>query len=292
MDFIGSRWSLAAQHERGTRCFLRGDLDVDVRGTSLRQALAHDAMREFGTVAVAAEVAEVKMLKLGGDDLDCDFGGGFVGKMAVPADDALLDAPRTLRVVLKQLEVVIRFEHQGACAANALNDQLRRVTEVGEKADVPARRAQEKANGIAGIMRHAEGIDAHASHLEGRARAEETELEARSLELLLDGFLGQAVAVDGDVQLRGEHAESLDVVGMFVRDENSAQVFRCPSDPQQSLTDLAGAQTSVDEQTNAVALEMGAVAAGTAGENGKPGRHAGTLETSRVLGKWNVRSKT
>jgi hypothetical protein len=74
---------------------------------------------------------------------------------------------------------------------------------------------------------------------------------------------------------------------MFVRDKNSAQVFRRTSDPQQSLTDLAGAQAGVDEQSNAIALEMGAVTAGTAGENGKPGRHAWTLETSRGLGKWN-----
>ena len=292
MDFIGSRWSLAAQHERGTRRFLRGDLDVDMRGTGLGQALAHDTMREFGTVAVAAEMAEVKMLKLGGHDLDCDFRSSFVGKMAVPTDDALLDAPRTLRVVLKKFEVVIRLQHKGPRTANPLDDQLRRVSEIGEKTDVATRRAQEKADGITGIVRHAEGIDAHASHLEGRARAEEPELETRSLELQFDGFLGQAIAVDGYVQLRGEHAESLNVIGMFVRDENSAQVFRRSSDPQQSLTDLARAQAGVDEQTNAVALEMGAVAAGTAGENGKPGRHAGTLETSRVLGKWNVRSKT
>jgi hypothetical protein len=103
--------------------------------------------------------------------------------MAVPANDALLDAPRPLRVVLKQLEVMIRLEHEGARAANALDDELRRVPKIREETDVPARRAQEKADGIAGIMGHAESIDAHAAHLEGCPRAEKAELEARSFEL-------------------------------------------------------------------------------------------------------------
>ena len=197
MDFIGSRWSLAAQHERGTRCFLRGDLDVDVRGTSLRQALAHDAMREFGTVAVAAEVAEVKMLKLGGDDLDCDFRSSFVGKMAVPAGDALFEAPGPARIILEHFQIVIRFEHKHVGGADPFTNEARGVAEIGEKTNLVPARVEHEANGIVGVVRDGKRIHAHIADIEGSAGGKDAAIEF-GFELKLDGFAREAVAVNRD----------------------------------------------------------------------------------------------
>ena len=65
-----------------------------MRGADLMEAFVHDVMRQFGTIAFAAEMGEVKMPQSGGHDLRSGFGGGFVGEMAVAAENALLEAPR------------------------------------------------------------------------------------------------------------------------------------------------------------------------------------------------------
>ena len=69
-------------------------------------------------------------------------------------------------------------------------------------------------------MGHAEGIDRYLTEIEGGASGEESVIE-RGFELSLDSFFGEAIAVNGDVQPAGEHAEALSVVGVFVGDENT-----------------------------------------------------------------------
>jgi hypothetical protein len=70
--------SFAAEHQRGTRGFLRGNLDLDVRGAGLGQTLTHDAMRELGPVAVAAQVTEVEVPEFSRDNLHGNFSSGFI----------------------------------------------------------------------------------------------------------------------------------------------------------------------------------------------------------------------
>jgi len=74
-----------------------------------------------------------------------------------------------------------------------------------------------------------------------------------------------------------QHAQALDVIRVFVRDENSAQVLGRPADPQQSLADLARAQPGIDQQPDIVRFEISAVAAGTAGENRELDGHGPTV---------------
>ena len=76
-----------------TRHVLRGELELDVRRADVMELLGHDVLREFGLVAFAAQVREVKMLQVGGHDLRCGLGGGGIGKMAVSSENALFQRP-------------------------------------------------------------------------------------------------------------------------------------------------------------------------------------------------------
>lgn len=179
---------------------------------------------------------------------------------------------------------MVGFEDENVRRADAFDDKPGGVAEIGEEADVADSGAEEEAHGIAGIVRNAERFHGDITQLEGRTRVEQAVVEP-GLELDFDGFLGEPVAIDRDLQFGGEHAEALGVVGVFVRDENAAQVFRSSSNSQQSLADLTGAESCVDEQAGIVSFQVGAVAAGTAGEDGEPGGHAATLRSARGLGK-------
>ena len=134
-------------------------------------------------------------------------------------------------------------------------------------------------------MRHAERVHAHIAHLEARAGAENAAVEF-GFQLALDSFLREAVAINGDVQSRGEHGETLDVIRMFVRDEDAAQAFRRASDGEEAVADLPSAQAGVDEQARLAGFQKGAIAAGTAAEKGEMGGHERTL--GRAGGAGNV----
>jgi len=58
--------------------------------------------------------------------------------MAVPAEDALLDAPGAFGVLLQQFQVMIGFKQQNVGASDTFNDQFGGIAEVGKKSNVAA----------------------------------------------------------------------------------------------------------------------------------------------------------
>ena len=240
---------------------------MNMRGSNGIEALLNDGAGEFGFVAVAAEVAEVNMLKIGGNEFSKDGGGGFVAEMAVATHDALFDAPRTAEVILQQLHIVVGFENQDVGSADSLHNELGGVPEVGEETDATAVGAEHEADGIVGIVRDGKCFHRDFAEIEGCAGVEEAEIEAGVFELEFDRFLGEAIAVNGDGQFVAERAEAVGVVGMFVREENAAETFGRATDLGEAFADLFRAETGIDQETRAAGFEIGAIAVGTAAEN-------------------------
>ena len=239
-----------------------------VGGTDFLEAVVDDFVREFGAVAVAAEVAEVNVAQVGVHDLLGDLRGGVVREMAVAAEDALLHAPRTLGVVLQKFEVVIGFEDQGVRRADAFEDELGGVAEVGQEADVSRRGMQEKTHRIIRVMRHGEGVHREVADLEGSAGGEEAKIQARG-GLGLDDFLREPVAVDGNLMLRAQGGEALDVVAVLVGDEDAGESFGRAAERGEALANLPSAEAGINEDAGVVGFEIGAVAGGTAAEDGE-----------------------
>ncbi|MCI0362896.1 MAG: hypothetical protein L0219_03390, partial [Phycisphaerales bacterium] len=72
-----------------------------MRRADFREFAADRAMGQVRVIAIAAEMPKVEVLEIGRHDFDGQLRRGVVGEMAVPADDALLDAPRAARVLLQ-----------------------------------------------------------------------------------------------------------------------------------------------------------------------------------------------
>jgi len=98
--------------------------------------LGHDVFGERGRVTFAAQMREVKLFQIGGHDLRDGLGGGDVGDVAVPAEDALLQRPRAARTILQHLHIVIGFEDEDVRDADAFQHELGDVAEVGGESDV------------------------------------------------------------------------------------------------------------------------------------------------------------
>lgn len=129
-----------------------------MRRADVMELLGHDVLGDFGFVAFAAQVREVKMAQAGGHDLRGSFGGGDVREMAVASENPLLQRPRAVRF-LKQLHVVIGFEHKHVRGADAFDDEFGHVAEVGDETDVCRLCAQEKSDRVLRVVRNGKGFD-------------------------------------------------------------------------------------------------------------------------------------
>ena len=131
--------------------------------------LGHDVFGEFGLVAFAAQVREVKIFQIGGHDLRDGLGGGDVRDVAVAAKDALLQRPRAARTILKHLHVVIGFEDEDVRGADALEHELGDVAEVGGKTDVAGGSAEEKSHRVLRVVREGKCFNGHVADFKTRA---------------------------------------------------------------------------------------------------------------------------
>ena len=170
---------MISQFQGRTRHVLRGDLQADVGGADMVELLGHDVLGEFGLVAFAAQVREVKLLQSGGHDLRDGLGGGGVGDVAVAAKDALLERPRAARTILQHLHVVVGFKHQDARGADAVEHQLGDVAEVGGKTDIAGRGAQNESDRVLRVVRDGKGFNADIADFKAAAGVEQVPVNFR-----------------------------------------------------------------------------------------------------------------
>ena len=252
---------------------MRRGIHARVGRANLVEAVLDRALGEFGTVTVAAEVAEVDVLEIGGHEIGEDGGGGVVAEVAVATHDALLHAPGAFEVILQHFHVVICFQHQDVGVADAFHHELRGVAEIGEETDFDAVAAEGETDGIVGVVRDGKSFDPDIADFEGGAGAEEAEIEFNIFfrpivfELKFDGFLGEAIAVNGNGQLAAERAEAVGVVGVLVREEDAAEAFGRAADLREAFANLFRAEAGIDQEPRVTAFEIGAIAIGTAAQD-------------------------
>lgn len=176
-------------------------------GAQTQQAVAHGAQGQFRPVAVAAQMPQKQVSKLGADNLFGSECRRFIGEMAVPAEDALFGAPWALEVFLEQFDVVVRFQQQSMSGAYAFNDQFGCMPQIGQETEVACGSSDEKSDRVLGVMRHAEGFYGHISHCERVACGKNPEIKPYlGMEIICDCILCEAVAINRDAQLGGDGA--------------------------------------------------------------------------------------
>jgi len=122
-------------------------------------------------------------------------------------------------------------------------------------------------------VRDGKGVHQQVADFKARAGVEEVAVKF-GLQLKFKRFLRGTVAINRDVQFGGDSDQSLDVVGVFVRNENGGEIFRHPTDGGEPLADLARTEPGVHKYPRLSGFDVGAIAAGTAAENGEFDGHA------------------
>ena len=179
----------------------------------------------------------------------------------------------------------IGFEHEHVRRADAFEHQLRHVAEVGGKTDVAGRRAQKITDGVLGVVRDGKGVHEQVADFKARASLKQPAIEF-GFELEFKRLLCVAVAIDRNVQFGGDAGETLNVVAVLMRDQDGREIFRHPADFLEAFADLARAEPGVHEHAGLAGFDVGAIAAGTAAENGEFNGHEWTLTAGRLTGKF------
>jgi len=217
------------QIQRCARHILRGGLQLNVGCADVMELLGHDIMGEFGFVAFAAQVREVKMAQFGRHNLRGGFGGGFIGKMAVTAKDALLETPGPADAILQHFHIVIGFEHQHIRGAGAFDDKLGDVAEVGDEPDVAGGGVNQKSDRVLGVMWDGERVNQQIGNFKARAGLKQVAVEL-GLKLKFKRILGSAIAINRDVQFLRDAGEAVNVITVLVGDEDGGEILRCAAD--------------------------------------------------------------
>lgn len=111
-------------------------------------------------------------------------------------------------------------------------------------------------------MGNAECVYGEITNFKTRARGKNAAIKFR-LQLKFHRFAREAIAINRDVKLVGQHGEPVDMVGMFVRDENAGEPLGRAANGRKALAGGAGAETGVNEQADFVGFKIGAIAIGT-----------------------------
>ena len=215
-------------------------------GAELGQALIDRGQSQFRTITIPTQVAQVNLAQISRYNFLEHIRRCFIAKVAMPAVDALFHTPGAMPILLQELDVVVSFQHEHVGTTDSLNNELCRVAQVSEKANIHAGRADEEADRILGIVRDGERFDRDIADLEGGTRAKDAAV-APALELRLESFLGEAIAVDRQLEFQSERIKAADVVGMLVRDKDGLEALRRAAKCGHPLPNLAATKTGVDQ---------------------------------------------
>jgi len=219
---------------------LRSDRYYHMFGADFIERFTDDKPRQFGPIAVSAEVPQIELLQVARYNFLNRESRGVIGKMSMPAEDSLFDAPGASQVILEHLHVMVRFQHQDVGGPNSLNDKLGGVAQVGEKANIPAGRSEQETDRVVGIVGNTESINLDIAGLECGAGGKEMEVQLDA-ELKLNGFFGQPITKDRHANFAGQCCQTLDMIGMLVSDEDPGEIFDRSADRQESFANLAAA---------------------------------------------------
>jgi hypothetical protein len=140
-----------------------------------------------------------------------NVGGGIVAEMAMPAEDALLEAPGSANVVLEELEIVVGFEEQHVSGSDSLERKFCGATEICEKPDVDEGCSDQEPHGVLRVVRDRERFNFNVSKPERCACGKQAAIEF-GCELFLERLLGWAVAVNRYAKPGTELDQALDMI--------------------------------------------------------------------------------
>ena len=241
---------------------------VDLAGFG--QRFVDSRKGECGRVTIAAEMSEHDTLDVSRKELLDHIGGGGVGKMTVPRLNSLFHRPGTMRIALQKFLVVVSFDYQGMNFAQPFHDHLCGVAEVGDESQAAGAGVKSEPDRIDRVVRYRKSLHDNVADREFAAGAKNPPI-TMSIQpaVALDGFCGEGVAINGNVEFAAENFEPADMVAVLMGEENAVQPVRRHTALSKAQDYLPGAQSSIDKNFAVISRDKRAVPGTATAEHGQ-----------------------
>ena len=205
----------------------------------------------------------------GAGALDEKFGGESIREMALPARDALLEAPGAIGLP-EQTLVMVGFQDQGVAIPELLPDQGRGHAQVGRHPHSDAVRGDDEADGLLRVVADRKGLDRHVAHLEGESGRVDLPCQTRAAESLLDGFGRGRIGVQIGSEALPQHGQSGNVIAMLVGQQDGADSRGIDGHGLEAAQRFPGAETGIDQQAGGRRSRVDAIARTSASQHAQP----------------------
>ncbi len=153
-----------------------------------------------------------------------ELGGLFIGKVAVPAADALFRSPRAFGISFQQRAIVVGLHEEGVHPLQPVTDEVGDEAHIAEHSQAGIFILNEEADRIDRIVRDRETLDAEILKLEGRAGLHDPPPGPGFLKAAHQGFLGERGAEEGYLMFPTKDLQPGSVVAMLVSEQNAIEL--------------------------------------------------------------------
>src|ERR1700730_3258642 len=143
--------------------------------------------------------------------------------MSVTGQNALFDRPRSLRVSLQPLLIMIGLNDESVDFADTLPGKFRGIAEIGEKSDRTVIAGQDKRDRIDRIMRHVKCLDVDILNRKGRTGGEDLITVGLCESPSAEVFRGERVTINRHVKFSAEDFQAGDMITVLVREQDAIE---------------------------------------------------------------------
>ncbi len=218
---------------------------------------------ELGAVVGFAQVAEEDRFEPRPEETAEQRSSRFIGQVTVVAADALLEGPR-IRAVAQHLLVVIGLQYQDAAPLQPFGDQAGGYSQVGGYTDLPLFAGQDEADGSQCVVSHTEGLNRQVVDLKVFAVGELA--HAVGAPDVAENTGQPCMQKNRQPELPDQRSEPTDVIGVLVGDQQTRQGVGGNADQLEPVSNFAGGQPGVYEQTRPTRFDQQRVSLAATGQ--------------------------
>ena len=174
--------------------------------------------------------------------------GSRVRQMPVPRLDTLFDRPRPVFVILQKFFIMISFNHERLDFSQPFSDQFGHVTKVSNKTEAARAGLKHESDRVYRVVRHGESLQRDIANRELSASRKQSPVPASLRKTIGSKRLaGEPIAVNRQVELVAKNFKAANVIGVFVRENNTIQLLRRDAALLEAQNDLPRAETAINE---------------------------------------------
>ena len=163
---------------------------------------------------------------------------------------------------------MVRFDQYRVRGPDPLVDQLRGKPEIGEESQRSAAVVQDETDRFHGIVRNGKALDIDIANPEIAASDEQSPILRSSL-FAAERLRGQAIAVDGRLEVFAPDIETAAVVTVLVGEEDPVDLQWITAARAQALESLLCTQATIDQQPGLRRFHQRAISGAATAEDGE-----------------------